>query len=366
MIRVSEQVKFAVGGNVDLLMAWEDLYNHYRAVEQKKTNLEYDTKISFSEKEAKFNAELKKIIIKRSGVPYAAEEPVEKWFSHPSIVFETFAIVGALIDYILPISIIDTIGLYADIVQGGFGDSFKFEVAPRDLFLVSKSGKAQKRAEIHKQFSSPVTVVPEMHEISVGVSLYRVLCGMESLASFAAKAVRSMEYQMAKETYDLFVTTMTNLATTSLTGLRVSGWTSDAFVDLAQRIEAFNNGAKPVAVGTQRALAHILPDEVNYRYDLSGSDYVKLGYVRTFMGYDTLALPQLADWTNPFAALISSSYIWLLSPSSQKLIKLCLEGTTLSRSDGPFDNANLTQATTLQKSWGLVVATNAIAGEIDL
>lgn len=361
------QQEFATS-HKDLVDAFLDYWNHYRAInpgDREKKTFEYDTKVSFEEKESIINKLLIKEVIKRSGVPYAAEEPIDKWFWHPNIIHETFAIVGALIDMVLPQSIIDTIGVYSSVKVGGWGDSFKFDIKPRDLFSVSLAGKRQKRAEINKQFTGTKTVVPEFREITVGVSMYRVLAGIDSLADLTAKALLSIETQMAVDVYNLFFNTMVALDSTALTGLYVAGYTQDALVDLAQRVTAWNGGAKATIVGTQRALVQVFPDDVNYRYDIE-SDYVKLGYLKTAFGYDLLALPQVVDVTNPFAVKLSNSYLWLISPMQQKLIHLCLEGSMLSNSETAFDKADLSQSTTFIKAWGVVLATGAVAGTLSL
>jgi hypothetical protein len=354
---------FAIdAGLEDLFVKFADYWKHYQSKEQGK-KLEFDTTVSFDEKEAKMNAALKKAIIKRSGINYANESNLEQWFYHPLVVHETFAIVGALIDMILPESLIESIGLYSDVRVGGWGDSFAFDIEPRDLFAVSKAGRAQRSAEVHKQFKGQVTVLPEMRELTVGVSLYRVLAGAESLAALAAKAVRSIETKMSYDVYDLFATTMAAVSQTTTTGLYVTGYTQAYLVRLCQQVTAWNQGAKAVVVGTQLALVNVLPDDANYRYTLN-DEYMTLGYVRTAFGYDVMALPQVADISTPFGTKISNSYIWVLSPSSQKIVKLCLEGNTLSNTTGPFDRANLSQETTMWKSWGTGVATNAVGGVI--
>ncbi len=93
---------------------------------------------------------------------------------------------------------------------------------------------------------------------------------------------------------------------------------------------------------------------------------MKVGYLRNFQGTDIVVLPQLANYSTPFALKLSDSYIWILSPSSNKLIKVVLEGSTLAYSDDTYANANLTQTSTIQKSFGVGVATNAVAGVISL
>lgn len=163
--------------NMDLFEAFADYWDHYQAKNNGKDKLEYNKEFSLDEKESKLNAALKKYIVKRSGVSYATEENLESWFYHPLVVHETFAIVSALIDFILPQTIIDSIGAYTDVRVGGWGDSFAFDVSPRDLFAVTKSGKAQRQSEVRKQYKGQVTILPEFHQITVGVALYRVLAG---------------------------------------------------------------------------------------------------------------------------------------------------------------------------------------------
>jgi hypothetical protein len=361
-----EKYASASQSSKELFAAFLDYWHNYR--ELNKVNgstktFEYDKTYSLDEKEARINAALKKEILSRANIPYYADRPVEEWFTHPNVIHETFAVVGALIDMILPESIIETIGVYSDVKIGGWGDSFKFDIKPRDLWSVSLAGHRQRKAEIKKQFSGQVTVVPDMHQITVGVSLYRVLAGMDSLADLAAKAVLSIETQMSVDVYNLFVTTMAAVDATTTTGLYVSGYSQDSLVDLCQRVTAWNFGAKAVIVGTQRALVQVFPDDTQYRYDIQ-SDYIKLGYLKQAFGYDMIALPQVADIATPFGAKLSNSYLWIISPSSQKPIKLCLEGNTLSNTTGPFDAANLTQSTTFWKAWAAGVAVNAVGGTL--
>ena len=81
----------------DLFVMFSDYWKHYQKnenlVKEGKT-VEFDTSISFDEKEAKMNAALKKAIIRRSGINYANESNLGSWFSHPLVVHETFAIIG--------------------------------------------------------------------------------------------------------------------------------------------------------------------------------------------------------------------------------------------------------------------------------
>jgi hypothetical protein len=171
---------------------------------------------------------------------------------------------------------------------------------------------------------------------------------------------------MTVDVYNTFATAMAALpASPANTALRVSGYSQADLVDLATKVTAFNAGQKAIVMGTRKALLNVLPDDANYRYMLE-SEYVKLGYVRTINNYDVMPLEQVADWENPFALKLDDTKLWIVSPSSQKLVKLCLEGSTLSNTTAPFDNADLTQSTTLTKSYGQAIATNSVAATIEL
>ena len=100
--------------------------------------------------------------------------------------------------------------------------------------------------------------------------------------------------------------------------------------------------------------------------ELVGMRFRKVGYIRTAFGYDVMALPQVADWRTEFKLMLDDNNVYVLSPSANKLVKLVLEGATLSNVSGMYDRANLTQDATLYKAWGTAIATNALAGIITL
>jgi hypothetical protein len=365
----SQVLSFAGEQNLAPYKMFVDYWNHYRALNGAK-NVEYQQNtttpegatipLTFSEKEEKLNAALKREIMRVAGLQNFEQFPIETWANHPSLKWATFAVVSAVIDMILPDTIIESIGVYSDVRTIGWGDSTAFDVSPRDLFVVSKAGRSKRTTELHKQFKGQVTILPEPREMTVFVSLMKVLAGKESLAEFVMKMTRSFETALAVDVYNTFYTAMDAIDATADTGLKVTGYTQSEFVRLSQTVAAWNGGAAPVAIGTQRALASILPANANYRYDFQ-SDYVKVGYLRDFQGTSIMVLPQVADWQTPFGLKLSDSRIWIVSPASQKLIKVVLEGNVLSYTSDVYANANLLQTSTLIKSWGMGFASNAVS-----
>lgn len=357
--------------NEELYEMFVDYFTHYRA-NHGEEGLDYQTHdgegrvISFSDKEGAVHEAMMKEILSKAGIPSFDGFSYETWASHPTLRWASFAVVNTLIDAVLPNVLMSSIGTFAEIRNVGWGDSASFEIEPRDLFVVSKSGSMMKQGELTKQYRGQVNVLAENHTLSVSSSLYRVLAGQESLAKFAAKAVMSMEASVARDAYSAFATAMNALDNSGDDALRISGWTDSTAVHLAQTVGAWNGGAEPMFVGTKLALGDVLPtSNVNYRYSL-GDGYVTIGYLKEFKGYGVMELPQIAKWETEFDLVIDDTKVWLLSPTVGKPVKVVLEGSTLGNTTDQFGNANLTQQTNLHKRWGTGIATSALAGTIEL
>jgi hypothetical protein len=359
MLKMPSNVIAFAGENIKIYEQFKDYFNHYH----KKGS--FDETISLSEKEERVNTAVRKEIARLSNLPTVDGIAPEVLATHPSYSWATFAVIGSMVDAILPEAIIDSIGLYTKVLVGGYGDSFSVDIKPRDLFVVSKSGKAKRTSEVHKQFDGQVTITTEFHDITVQVALYKVLAGKENIAEFAMKATKSLEAQMTIDAFNVFNTAMGALDNAGDDALRVAGYSQSTLVDLATKVTGWNGGNKAVVVCTPLAALNVLPADANYRYQLD-SDYVKLGYIKTISNYDIMVVPQVPDYKTPFKLALDDTKLYIVSPSAQKLINLAIEGSTMSITNGIYDNANLTQNTTMKKSYGLAVGTNAIAACITL
>ena len=349
----------------ETVVSFKDYMFEHLSREGKK-NYAYDSSIKFEEKEALVNKAILCDIERVAGIKFEQDMIApEVMANHPNIRFAAFAVVGQLIDTIVPEVIDRSIGLYTETRFGAFGDSFRFDVEPNDLFFVSKVGRDQRSVEFQRQYTGTQYITPENHAISVAVNLFRVLCGLDSLAKFVMKAIVSVEANITKEAYQAVATAMSNLPNTPADGaLRITaaGGTVDktAAIKLAQTVTAFNGGAEAIFVGTKVALSHLFPDaDSGFRYDNAG-----IAYFRNVWGVDTLELAQVADYANKYKLGLNDNKIFVISPSSDKLLKLCYEGATMSTDIK--DTANGLQGTTLNKSYGIGISTNAIAGVIEL
>lgn len=364
-MKLSNNILAFAGANTKPYEAFQDYYRHYRSEVMGEKGLQFNKEVSLSEKETQMNETLLKEVERFSGRTKPEGMSFAVFANDPQVKYHTFAVVGAMIDAVLPETLINSIGVYADIRYAGFGDSFAFDVESRDLFVVSQAGNGKRLGFIQKDFKGTKTLSAVNHKITVSVSLYRVLSGLESLARFTTKAIRSIETQMTYDAYDAMATGLNSLSG-SAAALKLASYSQDGLINLAQKISAWNGGRKAVIVGTQLALSKVLPENANYRYMLD-SEFVRLGYVKEFGGFDTMVLPQIADYTSGnFGLKLADNELYIISPSADKLIKIGVEGDTLSYVDEIDDNANLLQNATMNKRWGTAMITSALAGIIKL
>lgn len=362
-------INFAAG-DTSLFENFTDYWNHYRSENGTKKFsyvAEKDGKaITLDEKEKALNKMILAKLGKDSGVDFSTQ-PLENFINHPMVCWAAANLVSQMIDAVLPTTMVEGTQAYAEIRTVGWGETGIFDVKSRDLFPVTKVGRGlgMREAEMHKGFERQVVLNPEGHQITVGVNMFRVLSGQESLAEFTTKAIRSIETEMTKDIYNAFATAMTALSTDATTGLKVTGYTQADLTKLAAKVSSYMGGAKPIVMGTKVALANVLPDDANYRYDVA-SPYVTLGYVRTIAGIDTFEIPQVANWTNPFATLISDSSLWIVAPGTDKLVKCVIGGSTVSRVGDFQSTATLQSNATFTKNWVAGIVTSSVGAMIAL
>jgi hypothetical protein len=152
-----------------------------------------------------------------------------------------------------------------------------------------------------------------------------------------------------------------------LTGnLAVANYAEESLISLCETVTAYNQGRKAVILGTPVALKAVLPNPAtNYRYLLDDA-YVKLGHLQTFNGYDVLPMEQVANpySATPYSLKLDDTKIYVVSPASDKIVKIGVFGGTFSHQDNAYDNANKTIESTTEKSWETAVVTNSVAGVV--
>jgi hypothetical protein len=364
MNRLPLNVVTFAGENTDVYEGFRDYYFHYMAEVGGKKYGPYDTSVSLTEKDAKMTKALMSEVERVSGMKRPENVSIEAWATNPTVKWAIPTVANIMIDSIIPETIIKNIGLYTDIVTVGYGEAAQFDLAPNSLMTTSQAGNAQRTTFKQKEFKTSKSLVAVNHNITVAVSLYRVLAGQESMAEYVRKAVISIERDMTGEAYDVFSALVNGASFPA--PLKKTGYTAENAMELLQKVTAYNNGAKAVLVGTPLALMNVLPDQAKGYRMVTQSENPGIQLIRNFYDYDILELSQVATGKFDYSLKLDDKKLYVMSPSSDKIIKGVLEGSSTSNTQDFYDTANLQSTTTFNKRYAFEGITNSVMGVITL
>lgn len=319
------------------------------------------------------NKEFLSELSRRSGMDLMNTEnmdrvAIKRLSSNPSVIYFANEIRDDMIDTILPM-VMDNSGIkaFADVKYADLGDTIKFDMKSNGLFHVSTAGERKRHGELQKSYNGTETMVGVNHTVTVGTTLYEVLTGESYIAEELVKVAISIENQMLVDVYNAFATEVANLpASPNTTPLKATGSVSEVqALEIAQRVQAYNEGVKPVFVGTSVALKKLIPNTAGGKYEFE-SDFVKVGYLRVFNDYGVIPLDQVANpsansSTSGYNVLLPNNQIYILTPTTDKIVKLGVFGGTYTEQDNR-PNANNSMLTTTNKHWEAKVCTNSICG----
>lgn len=349
-------VTFSQDGEKNLIPAWKDYVNNYRAVNF-SVKKSFDTSKTLDEKEVLVNAAIDREIANLMKVDCSFVDK-EAYVTNPTYQWAKFAVINKLVDMIIPDIVKEDFMQVANTQTIGYGDSAVFDIKSGDLFTVVKNGNSRRHVEAQRQFTGQKALVPTNHTITTEVDLYRVLAGKENHAEYAMKVVLSIESEIATD----IIATVKDSFSTLTANFKENAYSETAFKKLAARVGAANGGAKAVAIGTELGLGAILPTNDYLKMGL-GETYAKVGYLPVFKNVPLIALAQKIDWSSAdYDFALDDSYIYMISPQTQKLVQVVFEGGTLSIADGQFANSNLTQKVSLHTRYAVALITNAKYG----
>lgn len=336
-----EIVTFAAG-NTDCYVAFQDYFCN-KAV-QTSENHEKLNKAFFAEVNAK------------SGVN-AEGLSTEALLSHPSYRWSFFSVTEAVINAILPNILTDTIGLIADLRFVSLGDIVKFKIMPNQFFTVSKGGTGERTIHRQKDFAADVVISPVEHIVTVYVDMYRVMAGKEDIVDFIRRIVLAIEQSMYA---DILGALTTGLAAIPQGTYNVTGaFDMGKLVKMAETVEVYNAGSRPMIVGSATALMKVLPDStLGYRgnFDANGGS---IELIKDVYGYDVMRLKNAAAKAG--GLVLPDDTVFVVSPAVDKLVKVAVSNA-LTNSNQFYENGDLTQNYSMRKNWEAVFATAAKAG----
>ena len=340
----NEVVQFAQtnGGNTDFYVAFQDYYFNRDKMD--------------SEKHDKLQNAFFAEIIAKSGVSRDGLT-TEAWVSPPSVQWAAFAVVDATVNAILPQVLTPAFGLFTDFRFVSLGDVVKFKIMPNQFFTVSKGGTGERTIHRQKDFAQDIIVAPVEHIVTVYTDMYRVLAGKEDIADFVARVVLAIEQAMYGDALNALMTGLTNLPVGSYN--YTGAFDMKTLVKMAETVQVYNAGVRPVIAGSATALMHVLPDStLGYRgnYDANGGS---IELIKNVYGYDVIKMDNAAAQGG--GLVLPDNKIFVVSPAQDKLVKAVVSNA-LTNSNQFYDNADLTSDYTTRKMWEFVYASAAKAG----
>lgn len=353
----------------DVEIAVLDYFNDFLKSQNRYSGY-VDNTISFAEKEKNVNRLVMGAIKEISGCNYDTSlVSAESMASNPMFRWAAMAVRDALVDMILPDFIDPAVGLYTETRNGAMGDTFKFDIESNEVFIASKAGRNIRTTEFQREEIGQRSIVPFNHSVAVAVDWFKVACGKASLAKYLYKAALALEEAMTNDVVGAFTTAMTEVNTSGAAKLKVAGYASSSddskIMELVDTVTAWNN-APAMFLGTRVAAHKLLPKNAGTRIEID-SNYVKVGYLDTIFDTKVAIMKNYAKYgATDYSLSLPNDRIYVVSTAGQKPVKLCLEGATHSNSQDYMANADLTSNTTINKSWGVGVVTNEVAGYIAL
>lgn len=352
-------LKFAKD-DLNYFIAFKDYYNHFNKVNMGRDLGDYDSSVSLDEKSEKISKAFFQEVEKRSGF-VKTELNKDSWASNPSVKWAALAVIDATINSVLPASINKTIGLYTDLRYVGYGDIVNFDIKPRTLYTVSKGSHGTRTTYRQKKYDRNLQLMPIQHQITTYVDMYKVLAGKEDLADFVRLVVYSIETEMTKEATSALTTGMTGGSYPSQ--LNISGaFSAETLINLAETVQAYNFGARPIIAGTATALMKVPTDSSINIQGFFNAENGGINLIKDFFGFDLLRLPQVAtgNYSN-FGLALDPDTLYVISPALDKLVKGVVS-TELTNSNQFYDNADVTQNFTMSKDFDFAFVSGAWGG----
>ena len=364
MAMIFENVKSFATESQDLYKAMKEYTRNYILNRKESNRTMAFQALSKEDMETLINKEFTIELERRAGksTEYGVgQDGVRRWCNASRTREFANAIQDVVIDMILPdVLATGMLPLISDIKTAELGDSIKFQIKNSQLFTVSKAGYRQKATNLQRLFNSDVSMVGENHEVTIGANLFDITTGKYSFAENTVKVALSIEATMYNEAVDAFYTSANALSG----NLAVANYTETSLMKLCETVTAWNGGRKAVIVGTPVALKSVLPTNNNFRYSLEDA-YIKLGSIQQFNGYDVIPMEQVAKLgSTTYELKLDDTKIYVVSPASDKIVKIGLFGGTVTHADGSYDNANKTISNTTEKAWNVAVVTNSVAGVV--
>ena len=242
---------------------------------------------------------------------------------------------------IIPAVYSEAVGIFAETVTVGIGESYEVEISSGDIPIFQDSAWGAARSVPRNRFySKTYTLVPQPRTAQINAKWSQLVGNNVDFGRFFANITAGIY----SKTLALWNSTMTAaLSNTALVpaGLQYT-FNTQNWVTLANKISALNNTpiSNLVAIGGAVALSKVLPTQVtgstNVNMDaaiatLLGADYTQTGYLGEFMGVRLMPITDAVVPNTQFGAVqtvLDQSKIYMLAGNGYKPLTIAYNEDT--------------------------------------
>lgn len=270
---------------------------------------------------------------------------------------ELFEIISVAIDSVVTEGITNQFDFLAEVRNMNWGDLPVFDVEDPSLFKVATISNGNGELRRQRITNGKVAVATEMKGIKIYDELKRYLAGRINWPKMVEKVALSFQQNVKTDGYQAIYDSYDKLTAP----YKISGVFDEAkLAKLCADVEAANNGAKVIIVGTKLALSKITSATES---DKMKDNLNELGFYGVFKGWDMLAVQQThKPGTKTFA--IDDSFLLVIPVPSDKMLKIVFEGEAIIMEDQMQGSnpADLSKNYLFMKAYGVAVIASADYG----
>ena len=247
---------------------------------------------------------------------------------------------------------------YAEIHNLAEGDSLNFQLQPNNIITFEGVGYSNNSTRHQFSLLDNVALTPERKEASIACDLYQFNAGFFDWGQMMADIIIGLRRAIQVEAMNLLFD-QTDLVGTPFLN---TTFTKATWIALAEKLKAIN-GANVTAIGTASSFAKCCDGLDPRFYSNNVADSIlEAGYITNVFGIKGLVLDQSVDTTKiDYPFVLPEDKIMLIS-STDKLIKILMEGDYYIKEDGGHNNAIMQRSFKLMTSWQMKKASSQMHG----
>lgn len=260
-----------------------------------------------------------------------------------------FAVISQVITPVVP-AVISAVNMnWAEIKDISLGDTASFEVDSNELFEVNEAGEGAGFGAAQRLLSQEFTVNPTLKETTIAIDWYWVATNKLDWGKLTYKVGISLGAYINQLVY----ITLKNSIASQPAAYKANGFSDTNFLNLAQRVQYANNGAKTTVIGTKVALGTVLPSNDYLKVQL-GDEWAKVGYLGSYKGYEFMELqqtivPSTVNTTATFG--MDDDYLFFFPVGGYRPIKIVFEGDAYTFQKDSTQTADKTQILQIQRKF---------------